>query len=496
MSGPGPSADRDAAPPIELEPVDHGRLARGFSVQLLGRGVSLVLSVVSLTLTVRYLGIDDYGVLTAVVVFAGVFDAFSDIGLSTVVVRRVSTGKGDLERLVGLNLATSLTYAVPAWAIATTAGFLVYTGRPDYQLGVAIVGSSVLFRAVATCLDPVLQVASRFGPLALSDIVGRVLALLLMVVSIGLGLGLVAFFSVQVVPAVARLLIQGLVVRGMGRYRPVFHLRDILSLLREGVPLAAIALIGVLYYRADGVVLSLTTSESEVGSYGLGYRIATTLAVIPLLFGATVFPTLARTYALSLADFRAFATKAVEAMTFVGITVALFGYVFAPDIVGLLTSPGEAPSATGAARLLFVASALGFLNLLLSQCLIAAHDQRFLVGVSMAVLVANVGLNVGLDGRYGAVGAGTALVITEVISVAVAFARLSHSTGCPVPVSYAARLAAAAAATLGAWSLTSERGPLVLVPLLGLTFLVGLVAAGPLRPAQARALIALVRPRS
>src|SRR3954452_17523568 len=99
---------------------------RGLMIQLVGRGVGLVLSVVTLTLTVRYLGASDYGVLVTVVAFAGLFETFVDLGVGTLIVRRVAGGSDSLERLVGLNLAMSFVYAGPLWLLATTAGILVY----------------------------------------------------------------------------------------------------------------------------------------------------------------------------------------------------------------------------------------------------------------------------------------------------------------------------------------------------------------------------------
>src|SRR5664279_2901231 len=126
-----PSAARQA-------PIDSAQLARGFSIQLAGRGLSLVLSVVSIALTVRYLGVGRYGVLTATVVFSGLFDAFADIGLATITIRRATAAKDTLEHLVGLNLGASITYVVPLWVVTTGAGLVAYAGRPQYQLGVAI----------------------------------------------------------------------------------------------------------------------------------------------------------------------------------------------------------------------------------------------------------------------------------------------------------------------------------------------------------------------
>jgi O-antigen/teichoic acid export membrane protein len=478
--------------------VDHGRLARGFSIQLVGRLASLLLSVVSIAITVRYLGVDRYGVLTAAVVFSGLFDAFSDIGLNAATVRRAAAGRGTVEHLIGLNLGTSVIYAVPLWVITSVAGVLVYDGRSQLQLGVVIVASSLLFRAVGTSYAPIFELASRFGPVALSDFAGRVLSIAMMIVAVRLDLGLVPFFVVQVAPTVVTTAVQMIASRSMGRFRPVFDRAQILDLVREGAPFAVIALIAVVYYRADGVALSLLSNDTEVGSYGLGYRMATTLSVVPTVFAATIFPSLIRTHVTGRDAFNGFATRAVEFMNLLAVPVATFGIVLAADFVALFASHSAVPIATVAARYLFVATALGFTNTIVAHCLMAAHDQRFLVWLSLLSLVVNIGLNIGLDAHYGAAGAGAALVATEVLSVALAFARLRHVTGFAVPWAYSGRLLVVAGIALTGWALTRNggEGDVVAIAVFTAVFAAGMVVAGPLRPSQVRAMLGLLRRRS
>src|ERR1700730_12476417 len=90
-----------------------GRSAHAFSVQLVCRALRMLASVVSVAMTARYLGPGRYGQLTIAVVFIGMWTSFADLGISTVVVRRVTAGRGDLERLVRVNSGLSLMYCVP-----------------------------------------------------------------------------------------------------------------------------------------------------------------------------------------------------------------------------------------------------------------------------------------------------------------------------------------------------------------------------------------------
>ena len=73
----------------------HGvnAIARAVLLQLCGRVVGIVISFAQLYLTVRYLGPASYGLLVMVIVFVGVFEAFTELGVGTVIVRRVTAGQ-------------------------------------------------------------------------------------------------------------------------------------------------------------------------------------------------------------------------------------------------------------------------------------------------------------------------------------------------------------------------------------------------------------------
>jgi O-antigen/teichoic acid export membrane protein len=242
---------------------------RGVMIQLVGRAVGLVLSLVTLTLTIRYLGASDYGLLVTVVAFAGLFESFVDLGVGTVIVRRVSGGSASLERLVGLNLSMSLAYAIPLWVLATASGLVVYSGRPTVQLGIAIVAIGLVFRALSTCFVPIYETAIRFGALTFSDVTSRAVALALTVAAIQHEASVVALMSIQVVAPLVALVTLLLVAQRRGRFRPIFKTREAIDLLRESIPLAGLHVVAVFYFRIDGVLLSLLATAEQVGSYGL-----------------------------------------------------------------------------------------------------------------------------------------------------------------------------------------------------------------------------------
>jgi O-antigen/teichoic acid export membrane protein len=467
-----------------------GLVLRGMSVQLAGRVIGLALSLVTVTITVRYLGGSGYGELVTVVVFAGLFETFTDMGIGTVIVRRVTGGKGSLERLIGLNLGMSMLYALPLWLVTVAAGLVVYAGRPEIQLGVAIVAVGLIFRVISTSYVPIYWIAVRWGGMTVADVASRAAALALTVVAVESDAGVVFLMGVQVVPSLLTLIVMAVISERRGRFRPVFAMREALSLFRETIPLAGVQLVGILYYRADGVLLSVLASTAEVGVYGLAYRLAGNAAIIATVFVDSAFSTMASSWAESRARFNDVVSRCLNFILLCSAGLVILGIALGPDVLELIASDEFAPNSATVIQLLFVAIAVGYLNTMLSQALIAAHQQRYLVVASPIVLALNVTLNLVLIPPHGAVGAGVALVCTEVVGAFAAGIWLRSATGCPIPVRFATRLLLPVAITSAVMLVAAPGSFVVQVVVFGFAYPTSVFLTGVVKPREVKSLLA------
>ncbi|HEV3360219.1 MAG TPA: oligosaccharide flippase family protein, partial [Pseudonocardiaceae bacterium] len=260
-------------------------IARGVVVQVAARVIGLPLSLVSLVIATRYLGLHGYAVLTTAVVFVGLFDTFTDVGVGTVIVRRVAGRENaSLPRLVGINLTFSLGYAIPLAIAAAIAGFFAYPGQVSVQIAVLIVSSGLVFDALSSCLNPVFDVHVRYSAVASAEFGGRLITLLASVLVVFTNAGLLAMCAVQVLPNLIRLVVLTHAARKLVALRLIRAGKETLRLLRESVPFALIMLIAIVYWRADGVLLSLLSDSTQIAAYGIAVQLAFNLAVIPQVF--------------------------------------------------------------------------------------------------------------------------------------------------------------------------------------------------------------------
>lgn len=249
-----------------------------------------------------------------------------------------------------------------------------------------------------------------------------------------------------------------------------------------------IAVIAILYWRADGVILSLSTSHSEVGVYGLAYTIAGNTAIVSTFFLKSTLSTATELFARDVAAFAAFMRRGVELMSFVAVPIAVVGALLAGPLIALFGDHAFVDRGTPTLALLFVAVALRFVASTLSQGLFACHHQRFLLRLSIGALVVNVALNVALDGQFGAVGAGVALVCTELFGVAIAGWWLHRQCGYRTPVPFLLRMLAPVSASVGVVVLLSGRHVVLVVAATAAAYLAVSLAIGPVRLSELTAM--------
>jgi O-antigen/teichoic acid export membrane protein len=459
--------------------VPQSQIVHAFSIQLICRALGMLASVVSVAMTARYLGPGRYGQLTIAVAFVGMWTSFTDLGFATVIVRRVTSGRGDLERLVRVNSGLALVYCVPLAALAAGSGLLVY-GDSDVRVMLVVLSGGLLIQTMTTRFEPVFLATVRFSAVAISDITAR-LGTLAMVAGLVAARSEIIWFAVaQLIPPIVQLLIQGLAAARHISVRPLFAPREAADLLRESLPLIGFMVVGLLYCRADGVILSLLSSHSEVGVYGLALTIAFNTIVISLIFLKSTLSTFTELFARDVAAFAGFLRRSVELMFFVAVPIAVVGALLAGPLIEFFGDKAFVERGTPTLALLFFAAALRIVGGTLGQGLVAAHYQQVLFWLTIATLALNVALNVALAGRFGAVGPGVALVCTEFFNMMISSWWLHRHCGYRTPLMFLLRLLVPTGASVVVVLLLSGHQVVLVLVAAAAVYLATNAAAGPI----------------
>ncbi|KAA0023863.1 oligosaccharide flippase family protein [Antrihabitans cavernicola] len=461
---------------------------RAFSIQLVFRVLGMAASFFTVALTTKTLGREAYGDLTTAVVFIGMWMSLTELGVGATIVRRAASGTGDLARLIRINCGLSIVYAVPLFVLAAVSGLLVYRDSSELRAMLLIVSGSLLLTSLSTCFEPVFLATVRFKAVAISDFASRLGSLAATAVLVAVHGELVWFAAVQLVPPAVQLVIQGVAASRILSVRPVFAMREAWDLLRESLPQTGVLIVAVLYWRVDGVVLSLRSTTDQVGVYGLAVSLAFTTSVVASFFLSSTLSSMTDLYARDSVAFGRFIKGSIETMLFVGAPIAVVGAALAHPMISLVGSAEFAHDGGRVLAFLFVAVAITFLNGALSQALFAAHEQVFLLRLNIVNLVANIVLNIFLTSALGALGAALALFVSELSGLVLVSIRLARRSSYRTPWMFAARLAVPVAASLGVVIALSHLSVVILGPIAAVVYLAVNALIGPITWSRIRAM--------
>lgn len=198
---------------------------------------------------------------------------------------------------------------------------------------------------------------------------------------------------------------------------------------RDVLPLGAAALVSALYFRCDLFFVERWHGLDAAGAYNAVFRLVEAVRLLPAAILAVTFPRLCR--AESLAP----VTRLGSGLAAAGALAAAALVPLAPLVVTRVYGAAFAAAAPALA-VLALALPLFFLNYALTHQVIGWDGQRAYLRIAVTALAANVAANLLLVPRFGAVGAATATVLTEVVV----------TSGCVVALWGALPLGAAAGA--------------------------------------------------
>ncbi|RFP63494.1 hypothetical protein D0N36_19100 [Hymenobacter lapidiphilus] len=393
-----------------------------------------------------------FGLFTALSSLTLVLATFSDLGLTHYSVKRLA-GEPDFFADTFptlLPLRASLTGLVLVGMVGL--GWLVgYRGR---ELGLlAVIGGSLALTQYGLFLRGTLQARQHFNTDALLSVLEKVLLVGLVLALLPLGLTLERYVGVRAIAVVLTTVVfYGLMRRFMGRVRSRWQWPRVRTLLREAAPFAVITLLYGVNERVDMVMLERLASPTEAGYYAGAYRWADAL----MMYIWTVLP-------LFFARFAAAQYQPAEQqqLLWFGQRVVTVPMLFVCAFVlfrgEVLFWQFQNSSAAEIARMSWCLKIL-FLNVLVHSffALYASllNSTRFVGAVSKLVgasVVLNVGLNLLLLPRFGAVAAAWNTLACAVF-VSVCYLWLTHRRAeVAVPWLLLGRLLAVLAALCAGW---------------------------------------------
>jgi O-antigen/teichoic acid export membrane protein len=196
---------------------------------------------------------------------------------------------------------------------------------------------------------------------------------------------------------------------------------------RDSAALGVAAVINVIYFRVDAVMVASIRGVDAAAGYAVAYRFLDMVLILPATFGATVLPALVRRGDDPEVLHR-WANACIRLTLGFMVPVILVGILFAGPVMAVLGGRGFASSAD-VLRLLLIAGLFSSVDIMLGLLIVAAGLQGRMLWLNISALAANVIGNVILIPRFGGAGAAAMTGICEAAVMIVAVVVLRRTTG-------------------------------------------------------------------
>jgi O-antigen/teichoic acid export membrane protein len=434
------------------------RVAFNTAVQIVGLIAGILLSFLFLRLATGYLGVNAFGELAVVLTLGGLIVTLADLGIGTTLAREISKAGTDRDLVAG----TMLSFRFAGTAAITLAVLLVLPFTPySHALRVALAVSlfGVFFTSIGTFPKAFFQVNLSLQRQAALDLAQKLLNVVVLLVAISGDLGVLALVAllaaVNVVVAVCSFLLARRFWRFNLRWRWNSSGR---RLLRSSLAIGMVSMIGLLHYRGDAVLLSLLKPARDVGIYSVAYRFVDQAFVLPGLFMAAIFPTLARYAHESDLDRRdELVNKSFQVLLLSAVVVSIAVFTLAPLLVSWIAGD-EFLAAVEPAQILAFSIVFLFVSPVFYNLLIAIDRQRALIVLGLVALTLNIVLTLFLIPPYSYNGAAVATVLSEGFTFVGTFFLCRRLAEARVDALLVLRVAAASVVALSSVVLTNS-GP-------------------------------------
>lgn len=420
-------------------------------VALAGRFLSLLISLaVTATLT-RMLGVELFGVYSAILALGSLLLVATDLGLHLTLTRQLGAVSHPTAAVVSVLFSQVLWLRLAALIIVCVIGWGVASFIPPVAAHPAawwIVVASLAAQSVSQLLMGVYQATSVVWRATLGDLVGR---------SVQFGVILAAptiLFSylAPVTAMTAAFFLSTFTALVLHRlFLPLaIHLKpprlhQWRTIIATSWPLAAMLVLNAVYFRIDMVILTLFRSTAEVGAYGLAYRIIESGLFIPAMFGGLLLPHFSRLRPNPAASAELL-NEALRATALVaGLLTTVLAALAQPLVI--FFSGHEFQASAPMLTVLSAALCAMFFGNIFGYALVAYERQRALMWLYLALAVGNLVANLALVPRFGPLAAAATTVATELAATTAAGVLVFRLVPYRLSPSFLVGLAAAVVAT-------------------------------------------------
>ena len=406
------NADASPEPSHAIMRRNVGMLAGG---QILSWGMAAIWTLV----VARALGPAGFGLVVTATSVTSIIGIILSLGSTTYLTRDLVRHRESRPQIVGTAIVLKLSL-VPVVALVTVLFLRVAHYGHEARIVVLYASAMTAFIALTTAPQAAFQALERMEYMAYSNVIANTGQTVVGIIFVLIGLGAEGVMASMALMAGVALLLNAWWLRRHIRIDLRTRLSALVAMSRKSSTFLAATLFATIYLWIDTVMLSMMTSSRVVGWYGAATTLFQTLLFLPSIIITAWFPRLVAAFAEGRTELLRVARAPLELTLVLCIPLATGTAMFAH--LAVVVFYGHSFSrATPVMVALAVCIPPMSMNMVLAKVSQAGGQERIWAGLMIVAAFVNPAINLALITLFqhldhnGAIGAGWAMVATEVV---------------------------------------------------------------------------------
>lgn len=358
----------------------------------------------------RYLGPTNFGIISYVFAFVGIFGFLTNLGLNEVIIKKVVQNPEKRDEILGTGFWLMVIGGFLSFTLITIFAYILEENF--------LIKSLIIVYATITILSPFQIIAAYFQANvqakknAIAQIIGTVISSIFKIIVILSGKGIIWLIFTFVFDYMvgSSLYIRNYIKSGLSFLKWKFNKNLAKEFLSVSYLLILAGMTGYLLMKFDQVMIKSFLDETAVGIYASAVRISELWYFIPNIVIASVFPAILNAQKTNFESYKNRLKKMFIFLFSIGLIISIVVSFLAPYIISLIF--GEKYLEAVPILQIYTWSSIGlFLMLGINKYFLSQEKYKSIFIFSLIAVLLNILLNIIMIPTVGLTGAAWATLI-------------------------------------------------------------------------------------
>ena len=362
----------------------------------------------------RYLGVNDYGILSFAISFTVLLGMGTDIGMSTFATREISKDKSITHKFINNVIPFKILLSIALFIV--TALILILLGYNKLTIEVALIISlETIFICMIKFIGGVFQAYENQKINSIGEMIAGILLLIFTLIVIMFDLGLI---GVAISYALAYLIFLLHMVINMNKSFGIpkfeFDFKFWKDIAIKSIPFGLSIFFYTVYFSIDVVMIQFLSGDFATGIYNSAYKIVSVFAAFYVIYQYVIFPLMSKLYAENANLLKVSFEQSFKYSLLILLPLCIGVYFYSPYIIDLIYSSQYA-LASPAMQILIWTVVFLFINGVATSLLNSIGKEVSVTKIYLIAAIFNIVLNYLTIPVWSYIGASITTVLSEIL---------------------------------------------------------------------------------